>query len=149
MFHRVLRIWCKVYAIPTPEQKRTHHHLSGRVGIVHRRSCSPLLAEHIPAEEPYQPRIVPATAKLDQARPPTTPSGIVFFINKWPLRRPKQSFASDALATVSEALSSIAIHDDLQCVPRLLCEAAGGGSVGSSNLLQSIANIQPFLMYVF
>ncbi|KAL4718896.1 hypothetical protein ACJJTC_007151 [Scirpophaga incertulas] len=52
---------------------------SGRVGIVHRRSCSPLLAEHIPAEEPYQPRIVPATAKLDQARPPTTPSGIVFF----------------------------------------------------------------------
>ncbi|KAL4712876.1 hypothetical protein ACJJTC_011946 [Scirpophaga incertulas] len=65
----VLRIWCKVYAMPTPEPKRTHHHLSGRVGRVHCRSCSPLLAEHIPVEEPYQPKIVPATAKLDQARP--------------------------------------------------------------------------------
>ncbi|RVE46551.1 hypothetical protein evm_008786 [Chilo suppressalis] len=62
-----------------------------------------------------------------------------------PSRRPKPSFASEALATVTGALTSIAMYDDYQCVPRLLCEAAGGGALGSSGVLQSIAGLQPLL----
>ncbi|XP_026331624.1 uncharacterized protein LOC113238970 [Hyposmocoma kahamanoa] len=65
-----------------------------------------------------------------------------------PYRRPNQSPASQALTAVTEALTSIALYDDYQCVPRLLCEAASGGALataGASPVLQSIANIQPLL----
>ncbi|KAL0868166.1 hypothetical protein ABMA27_007717 [Loxostege sticticalis] len=62
-----------------------------------------------------------------------------------PPRRPKQSFASEALSAVTGALTSIALYDDYQCVPRLLCEAAGGGALGTSSVLQSVAGLQPLL----
>ncbi|VVC94745.1 unnamed protein product, partial [Leptidea sinapis] len=55
------------------------------------------------------------------------------------------SFASEAVSRVTEALSSIAVYDDYQCVPRLLCEAAQSGSLGSSNLLNSVPGLQPLL----
>ncbi|CAK1546856.1 unnamed protein product [Leptosia nina] len=57
----------------------------------------------------------------------------------------RPSFATEALSRVTEALTSIALYDDYQCVPRLLCEAAGGGALGPSNLLQSVAGLQPLL----
>ncbi|XP_053615795.1 uncharacterized protein LOC128678350 isoform X2 [Plodia interpunctella] len=62
-----------------------------------------------------------------------------------PPRRPKQSLASEALSAVTGALTSIALYDDYQCVPRLLCEAAGGGALGSSSVLQNVAGLQPLL----
>ncbi|KOB79147.1 Uncharacterized protein OBRU01_00984, partial [Operophtera brumata] len=60
-------------------------------------------------------------------------------------RRPRPSLASDALTAVTGALTSIALYDDYQCVPRLLCEAAGGGTLGSTGVLDSVAGIQPLL----
>ncbi|CAH2053983.1 unnamed protein product, partial [Iphiclides podalirius] len=57
----------------------------------------------------------------------------------------KPSLASEAVDRVTEALTSIALFDDLQCVPRLLCEAASDGALGSSQTLQSIAGVQPLL----
>ncbi|CAF4881263.1 unnamed protein product [Pieris macdunnoughi] len=56
----------------------------------------------------------------------------------------RPSFATEALSRVTEALTSIALYDDFQCVPRLLCEAAGGG-LGSSNVLQSVTGLQPLM----
>ena len=35
-------------------------------------------------------------------------------------------------ASLAGALTSIAMHDDLRCVPRLLCELAAGGRPGNS-----------------
>ncbi|XP_059053074.1 uncharacterized protein LOC131847510 [Achroia grisella] len=61
-----------------------------------------------------------------------------------PPRRPQPSAASQALSTITGALSSIALYDDYQCVPRLLCEAAGGGTLGSG-VLQSVGGLQPLL----
>ncbi|XP_052750924.1 uncharacterized protein LOC128200709 [Galleria mellonella] len=61
-----------------------------------------------------------------------------------PPKRPKTSAASQALSAITGALSSIALYDDYQCVPRLLCEAAGGGTLGSG-VLQSVAGLQPLL----
>ena len=62
--------------------------------------------------------------------------------------RPEPSLASSALNRVTEALTSIALYDDRQCVARLLCEAAGGGNLGTSGLLQAVSGIQPLLTYV-
>ncbi|XP_012545382.2 uncharacterized protein LOC105841563 [Bombyx mori] len=63
-----------------------------------------------------------------------------------PTRRPpRPSIASGALNSIVGALTSIALYDDRQCVPRLLCEAAGGGSLGSSSLLNSVSGLQPLL----
>ncbi|XP_046972361.1 uncharacterized protein LOC124539082 [Vanessa cardui] len=59
--------------------------------------------------------------------------------------RPRPSIASDALSAVTDALTSIALYDDQQCVPRLLCEAAGGETLGSSGILQTLSGIQPLL----
>ncbi|XP_022127641.2 uncharacterized protein LOC111001887 [Pieris rapae] len=56
----------------------------------------------------------------------------------------RPSFATEAISRVTEALTSIALYDDYQCVPRLLCEAAGGG-LGSSNVLQSVTGLQPLI----
>ncbi|KAG6451361.1 uncharacterized protein LOC115444346 [Manduca sexta] len=60
-------------------------------------------------------------------------------------RRPKSSIASEAFSSVLSALTSTALYDDKQCVPRMLCEAAGGGALGSSSLLQSVTGLQPLL----
>ncbi|XP_072933083.1 uncharacterized protein [Epargyreus clarus] len=62
-----------------------------------------------------------------------------------PPRRPRPSLASDALSAVTGALTSIAENDDYQCVARLLCEAAAGGALGGSSLLESISGLQPLL----
>ncbi|CAH2095553.1 unnamed protein product [Euphydryas editha] len=59
--------------------------------------------------------------------------------------RPRPSIASGALSAVTDALSSIALNDEYQCVARLLCEAAGGGALGSSGILQTISGLQPLL----
>ncbi|XP_061725005.1 uncharacterized protein LOC133530956 [Cydia pomonella] len=58
---------------------------------------------------------------------------------------PRPSATSAALSAVTEALSSLALYDDAQCVPRLLCEAAGGGSIPGSGILQSVSGLQPLL----
>ncbi|XP_013147284.1 PREDICTED: uncharacterized protein LOC106110118 [Papilio polytes] len=60
-----------------------------------------------------------------------------------PPNRQRPSLATEALSTVSEALTSIALFDDRECVARLLCEAASGAPV--SGTLQSIAGLQPLL----
>ncbi|CAG5056963.1 unnamed protein product [Parnassius apollo] len=62
-----------------------------------------------------------------------------------PPTRPRPSLASEALSSVTEALTSIALYDDRQCVARLLCEAASGGALGSSQTLQSVTGLQPLL----
>ncbi|CAG9793176.1 unnamed protein product [Diatraea saccharalis] len=62
-----------------------------------------------------------------------------------PQRRKQPSFTSEAFSKITGALTSIALYDDYQCVPRLLCEAAGGGALGSSEVLQSVAGLQPLL----
>ncbi|CAG4985419.1 unnamed protein product [Colias eurytheme] len=54
----------------------------------------------------------------------------------------RPSFASEALSRLTEALTSIALYDDYQCVPRLLCEA-GGGALGSASALPT--GLQPLL----
>ncbi|CAH2268510.1 jg3770 [Pararge aegeria aegeria] len=59
--------------------------------------------------------------------------------------RPRPSLASGALTAVTGALTSIAMYDDYQCVPRLLCEAAAGGALGSSGILQTVSGLQPLL----
>ncbi|XP_050355208.1 uncharacterized protein LOC126776603 [Nymphalis io] len=59
--------------------------------------------------------------------------------------RPRPYIASDALSAVTDALTSIALYDDQQCVPRLLCEAAGGGALGSSGIIQTLSGLQPLL----
>ncbi|XP_045779572.1 GATA zinc finger domain-containing protein 14 [Maniola jurtina] len=64
---------------------------------------------------------------------------------KPPRPRPRPSLASEALSAVTEALTSIALYDDYQCVPRLLCEAAAGGALGSSGILQTVSGLQPLL----
>ncbi|CAK1594206.1 unnamed protein product [Parnassius mnemosyne] len=53
--------------------------------------------------------------------------------------RPRPSLASEALSSVTEALTSIALYDDKQCVARLLCEAASGGALGSTQVLQLLS----------
>ncbi|KPJ15485.1 hypothetical protein RR48_09414 [Papilio machaon] len=60
-----------------------------------------------------------------------------------PPKRQRPSLASEALSSVSEALTSIALFDDRECVPRLLCEAASGAP--GSGTLHSIAGLQPLL----
>ncbi|XP_073959184.1 uncharacterized protein [Choristoneura fumiferana] len=62
-----------------------------------------------------------------------------------PVYKPRPSPTSAALSAVTEALTSIALYDDRQCVPRLLCEAAGGAGGTASGLLQSISGLQPLL----
>ncbi|XP_023945637.2 probable serine/threonine-protein kinase clkA [Bicyclus anynana] len=59
--------------------------------------------------------------------------------------RPRPSLASEALSAVTGALTSIAKYDDYQCVPRLLCEAAAGGALGNSGILQTVSGLQPLL----
>ncbi|XP_038221206.1 probable serine/threonine-protein kinase clkA [Zerene cesonia] len=54
----------------------------------------------------------------------------------------RPSFASEALSRLTEALTSIALYDDYQCVPRLLCEA-GGGALGATSALPT--GLQPLL----
>ncbi|XP_063537298.1 uncharacterized protein LOC134746702 [Cydia strobilella] len=61
------------------------------------------------------------------------------------LYKPRPSATSAALSAVTEALTSLALYDDAQCVPRLLCEAAGGGTIPGSGILQSVAGLQPLL----
>ncbi|XP_063383312.1 uncharacterized protein LOC134669589 [Cydia fagiglandana] len=61
------------------------------------------------------------------------------------LYKPRPSATSEALSAVTEALTSLALYDDAQCVPRMLCEAAGGGSLPGSGILQSVAGLQPLL----
>lgn len=64
-------------------------------------------------------------------------------------RRRPSSLAEDALISITRALGSIAQYDDFQCVPRLLCEVAGGkspntgGSQGS--ILPSFISLQPLI----
>ncbi|XP_013173121.1 PREDICTED: TBC1 domain family member 5 homolog A [Papilio xuthus] len=60
-----------------------------------------------------------------------------------PPKRQRPSLASEALSSVSEALTSIALFDDRECVARLLCEAASGAP--GFGTLQSIAGLQPLL----
>ncbi|XP_048478265.1 uncharacterized protein LOC125488817 [Plutella xylostella] len=65
-----------------------------------------------------------------------------------PPRRPRPSYAEEALSSITHALTSIARHDDHQCVPRLLCEVAGGRAPAEgagAGVLQTIANLQPLL----
>ncbi|KAJ0172025.1 hypothetical protein K1T71_011998 [Dendrolimus kikuchii] len=54
---------------------------------------------------------------------------------------PRQ-IATGAFAAIVDAFTSIAQNDDYQCVPRLLCETAGG-AVGSNKILESVTNLQP------
>ncbi|XP_047035025.1 uncharacterized protein LOC124641063 [Helicoverpa zea] len=62
-----------------------------------------------------------------------------------PFRRPK-SLPERAVSAVAEALTSIALYDDQQCVPKILCEVAGGSSTASSPmLLKASASLQPLL----
>ncbi|XP_063366325.1 uncharacterized protein LOC134654783 [Cydia amplana] len=61
------------------------------------------------------------------------------------LYKPRPSAPSAALSAVTDALTSIALYDDAQCVPRMLCEAAEGGSIPGSGILQSVAGLQPLL----
>ncbi|CAH0731287.1 unnamed protein product, partial [Brenthis ino] len=59
--------------------------------------------------------------------------------------QPRPSVASEAVSRITEALTSIALYDDYQCVARLLCEAAGGGALGTAGILQTVAGLQPLL----
>ncbi|CAB3233012.1 unnamed protein product [Arctia plantaginis] len=59
-------------------------------------------------------------------------------------RRPK-SLTQQAVSAVAEALTSIALFDDKQCVPRILCEVASGSSAGSPTLLKATAGLGPLL----
>jgi hypothetical protein len=52
--------------------------------------------------------------------------------------------SAPAVAPVSSALTSIAMHDDLRCVPRLLCEIAAGGRPGYPGNTQQASPV-PFL----
>ncbi|KAJ8712002.1 hypothetical protein PYW08_008956 [Mythimna loreyi] len=61
-----------------------------------------------------------------------------------PSRRPK-SLTQRAVSAVAEALTSIALYDDKQCVPRVLCEVAGGSSASSPSLVKASASLQPLL----
>ncbi|CAH0596533.1 unnamed protein product [Chrysodeixis includens] len=61
-----------------------------------------------------------------------------------PPRRPK-SLTQRAVSAVAEALTSIALYDDYQCVPRMLCEVAGGSTASSPTLQKATAGLQPLL----
>lgn len=62
-----------------------------------------------------------------------------------PSRRPK-SLTQRAVSAVAEALTSIALYDDQQCVPKILCEVAGGSkAVSSPALLKATESLQPLL----
>ncbi|KAJ8709433.1 hypothetical protein PYW07_009259 [Mythimna separata] len=61
-----------------------------------------------------------------------------------PSRRPK-SLTQRAVSAVAEALTSIALYDDKQCVPRLLCEVAGGSTASSPALVTASSRLQPLL----
>ncbi|XP_026739254.1 uncharacterized protein LOC113502072 [Trichoplusia ni] len=61
-----------------------------------------------------------------------------------PNRRPK-SLTQRAVSAVAEALTSIALYDDYQCVPRMLCEVAGGSTASSPTLQKATAGLQPLL----
>ncbi|XP_064074204.1 uncharacterized protein LOC135193876 [Vanessa tameamea] len=90
---------------------------------------------------------VPELAHTEPLRDTTACSPLAFTHSSDTRRPPRQrpSIASDALSAVTGALTSIALYDDQQCVPRLLCEAAGGGALGSSGILQTLSGIQPLL----
>ncbi|XP_063897000.1 uncharacterized protein LOC126053956 [Helicoverpa armigera] len=82
-----------------------------------------------------------------QYRPPGNPYAYPGYPNglNRPSRRPK-SFSERAVSAVAEALTSIALYDDQQCVPKILCEVAGGSSTASSPmLLKASASLQPLL----
>ncbi|CAH1636232.1 unnamed protein product [Spodoptera littoralis] len=65
--------------------------------------------------------------------------------NGRPSRRPK-SLTQRAVSAVAEALTSIALYDDQQCVPKILCEVAGGSkAVSSPALLKATESLQPLL----
>ncbi|KAH9642605.1 hypothetical protein HF086_011198 [Spodoptera exigua] len=62
-----------------------------------------------------------------------------------PSRRPK-SLTQRAVSAVAEALTSIALYDDYQCVPKILCDVAGGSTaVSSPALLKATETLQPLL----
>ncbi|KAF9414741.1 hypothetical protein HW555_007437 [Spodoptera exigua] len=65
--------------------------------------------------------------------------------NGRPSRRPK-SLTQRAVSAVAEALTSIALYDDYQCVPKILCDVAGGSTaVSSPALLKATETLQPLL----
>ncbi|GBP71774.1 hypothetical protein EVAR_58871_1 [Eumeta japonica] len=78
---------------------------------------------------------------------PQIPNGVY---HRPPYQSKPSSLAEQAFARIASALESVARYDDYQCVPRLLCEAAGGGAskngAAQSSLLPSVIGIQPLIM---
>ncbi|KAJ8882899.1 hypothetical protein PR048_014725 [Dryococelus australis] len=63
-------------------------------------------------------------------------------LGQYPQQYPQQYPLQQGGASLVGALTAIAAYDDLQCVPRLLCEVAAGGRPGQSGKKDSLI---PFL----